>query len=457
MLTQRPSFRSLAAGAAVTLILLTFLLFGPDTSRGLSSKYIIKPYPSQKYCAPPLNSSAGWEFVVERDGNNHGLSEDQCRIAFPKLYLEIDKSSSLRTDKQISYTELNSRTVDDGMVRGIIDRGEVSVAFTLQFKKYSVLTYSSQLYIVEYSSMPVTATRARATLNSLHRALTAFPNRHLLPSIEFIFTTEDFAEDTTSPSPIWAYSKRDSDTSVWLMPDFGYWAWPEVHIGPYHEVRRRIAAIDDGETATDGTHVPGLQFKEKKKQLVWRGSLATNPPVRTKLLKSAQGRSWASVRVIDWDDETDIRFNLLPIEDHCRYMFLAHTEGRSFSGRGKYLLNCRSVVISHPLQWREAHHAALVASGPDANYVEVDQDWSDLPRKIDYLIDHPDTAERIANNAVRTFRDRYLTPAAESCYWRQLIRQYSAACDFEPVLFSTDKDGKTRPRGVPYDTWMLTH
>jgi hypothetical protein len=33
-----------------------------------------------------------------------------------------------------------------------------------------------------------------------------------------------------------------------LMPDFGYWAWPEVQIGPYHEVRRRIAAIDDGET-----------------------------------------------------------------------------------------------------------------------------------------------------------------------------------------------------------------
>jgi hypothetical protein len=34
------------------------------------------------------------------------------------------------------------------------------------------------------------------------------PDRHLLPSIEFIFTTEDFAEDTTAPSPIWAYSNR---------------------------------------------------------------------------------------------------------------------------------------------------------------------------------------------------------------------------------------------------------
>jgi hypothetical protein len=239
------------------------------------------------------------------------------------------------------------------------------------------------------------------------------------------------------------------------MPDFGYWAWPEVQIGPYHEVRRRIAAIDDGETTPDGSYTPGLRFQDKKKQLVWRGSLATNPAIRSKLLKSAQSRSWASVRVIDWEDENDIRFNLLPIEDHCRYMFLAHTEGRSFSGRGKYLLNCRSVVISHPLIWREAHHAALIASGPDANYIEVEQDFADLPRKVDFLIDNPQVAERIAENAVRTFRDRYLTPAAESCYWRHLVRQYASVLDFEPVLFATGRDRKLTPRGTPFETWLL--
>lgn len=314
-----------------------------------------------------------------------------------------------------------------------------------------------QLYIVEFAAMPVTASRARATLHSLQRALTAFPDRHLLPSIEFIFTTEDFATDPSGQSPIWSYSKRNEDDSVWLMPDFGYWAWPEVQIGPYHEVRRRIAAIDDGEIAADGSIVPGLRFQEKKKQLVWRGSLATNPSVRSQLLKASTGKSWASVRVIDWDDENDIRFNLLPMEDHCRYMFLAHTEGRSFSGRGKYLLNCRSVMISHRLEWKEAHHAALISSGPEANYVEVQGDFADLSRKIDYLIDNPGVAERIAENAVKTFRDRYLTPAAESCYWRELIRRYAEVCDFEPVLFSTARDGKKVPRGLSFETWLLMH
>ncbi|KAJ5732301.1 hypothetical protein N7493_003782 [Penicillium malachiteum] len=440
MLAQRPSFRFLATGALGSLVILTFLFIGIYQSGG-SSLYVSKTSQSQPQlrCPSPdtTPTNGTWEFLVERDGQNHGLSEEQCNIAFPKLFIEIDKSAALKQESRISYKELNSRDVEDGMVRGIIDQGE--------------------LYIVDYAAMPVTATRARSTLNSLHRALKAYPNRSHLPSIEFVVTTEDFAEDPSGPGPIWAYSKRDGDNSVWLMPDFGYWAWPEVQIGPYQEVRRRIAAIDDGEILPDGTVSPGLAFQDKKKQLVWRGSLATNPGVRSKLLKSASGSSWASVRVIDWDDENDLRFNLLPIEDHCRYMFVAHTEGRSFSGRGKYLLNCRSVMISHPLEWREAHHGALVSSGVDANYIEVKKDFSDLSGKIDFLIDNPRVAEQVANNAVRTFRDRYLTPAAESCYWRHLVRQYAAVSDFEPILFSTDRDGKKFARGVPYETWLLMH
>ncbi|KAK5788306.1 hypothetical protein VI817_009264 [Penicillium citrinum] len=451
MFAQRPSFRFLATGALVSLFTLTFLLLSTRNSRDLTSQYIIKSglpgsnsnsrCPSASSSSSPNNTlgfqSKTWEFLVDRDANDHGLSEDQCRIAFPKLFSELDKSVGLRSEDPISYTELRGREVEDGMVRCIIDRGE--------------------LYIVEFAPQPVTASRARATLNSLHRALKAIPNRHELPSIEFIFTSEDFANDPTGPGPVWSYSKRDTDDSVWLMPDFGYWAWPEVQVGPYHEVRRRIAAIDDGEIAPDGSVIPGLNFQDKKKQLVWRGSLATNPGIRSKLLKASTGKSWASVRIIDWDDENDIRYNLLPIEDHCRYMFLAHTEGRSFSGRGKYLLNCRSVVISHPPLWREVHHAALISSGPDANYIEVKADYSDMSHKINYLIDNPRVAEQVAQNAVRTFRDRYLTPAAESCYWRQLVRSYASVCDFEPLLYNVDRDGKKVSRGVPFETWLLMH
>jgi hypothetical protein len=113
------------------------------------------------------------------------------------------------------------------------------------------------------------------------------------------------------------------------------------------------------------------------------------------------------------------------------------------------------VLVSHKLEWLEAHHGAFISSGPDANFVEVERDFSDLDKKMAFLIDNPETAERIAENSVRTFRDRYLTPAAESCYWRHLIRKYAASCDFEPVLYKTTRTGKRVDRGVHFESWIL--
>jgi Glycosyl transferase family 90 len=299
-----------------------------------------------------------------------------------------------------------------------------------------------------------TASRAKSTLHSLHRALVATPDSESLPSIEFHFSADDFVWDDLklAGGPIWAYSKRDTadidindsdDSNIWLMPDFGYWAWPEVDIAPYRETRRRIAAVDSEYE----------NFQAKKKQLLWRGSLNTASELRNGLVDATKNKYWASVRVVDWADSKSVTENVLPIEDHCRYMFLAHTEGRSFSGRGKYLLNCHSVFITHPLIWREAHHAALISSGPDANYVQVARDFSNLETKIEYLLDNPQVAERIANNSVETFRDRYLTPAAEACYWRYLVRKYAEVSDFEPKLYD---DRTKKMRGQSYEQWVLS-
>ncbi|KAL1998383.1 hypothetical protein VTN02DRAFT_6297 [Thermoascus thermophilus] len=433
--------RSLALlGALLSFVFVTFLVFGSRDRGDVVRLVLTSPGPRPPSWSSWKNqsqSASSWEFLVERDGDDYGLSDEQCRIAFPKLFVEIEKSAARRKDKPITLKELNSRKSQEATVRGIVDRGE--------------------LYVLDYEPQPVTFSRAKATLSALHRALTAVPDRRDLPSIEFVFTTEDFAAggDGEDLRAIWSYTKRDGDDAVWLMPDFGYWSWPEVKVGPYRDVRRRIAAVDDGGVTPDGQRIPGMAFRDKKKQLLWRGSVATAPEIRGQLLRATQRKPWASVHALDWDSRDDIDHYLLPMEDHCRYMFLAHAEGRSFSGRGKYLLNCRSVVVSHRLVWREVHHAAMIPGpGPDANFVEVARDFSDLERKIEFLLDHPEVAERIANNAVATFRDRYLTPAAEACYWRHLIRRYADVCDFEPSLYA-DSKGQRKMRGVPFETWVL--
>ena len=124
MLAQRSPFRYLPLGAAVSLLVLTFLFFGVRS--GGSVAYILKSSKPQCVSYEPSSSQdSSWEFDVARDGLNYGLSEAQCFSAFPKLFNETNKSALLRQDNQFTYKDLDSRNVEDGMVRGIIEQGQV--------------------------------------------------------------------------------------------------------------------------------------------------------------------------------------------------------------------------------------------------------------------------------------------------------------------------------------------
>ena len=74
------------------------------------------------------------------------------------------------------------------------------------------------------------------------------------------------------------------------------------------------------------------------------------------------------------------------------------------------------------------------------------------------LLDHPEKAKRIADNSVQVFRERYLTQAAEACYWRRLITKWKGVMAWEPSLYSKSETGdrgkKGKKRGVRYETFM---
>lgn len=124
--------------------------------------------------------------------------------------------------------------------------------------------------------------------------------------------------------------------------------------------------------------------------------------------------------------------------------------GRSYSGRGKYLQNCNSVVIMHRRTWIEPHHPLLVSSGPLQNFVEVETDFSDLEQKVMALLQDPDQAQQIAERGIETFRDRYLTPAAQACYWRQMFSGW-AKVSLTPEKWEIEEmSGRKKTRGVPF-------
>jgi hypothetical protein len=135
----------------------------------------------------------------------------------------------------------------------------------------------------------------------------------------------------------------------------------------------------------------------------------------------------------------------------------ANVSGHSYSGRGKYLLNCESVSIVHTPEWIEPHTHLFVGSGPNQNVVAVARDFSDLDAKMEHLLRNPDVGALVARNSAALFRDRYLTPAAQACYWRRLIRSWRSV-SFEPAMFESvrGKDGRARKkaRGVAYETYV---
>jgi hypothetical protein len=111
------------------------------------------------------------------------------------------------------------------------------------------------------------------------------------------------------------------------------------------------------------------------------------------------------------------------------------------------------VIIAHKMEWIQHYQHLLIPEGETQNFVQVERDFTDLPEKMEHLLAHPEEAERIAQNSARTFRDRYLTPAAEACYWRRLIRGWGQV-SFAPAFY-TGSGADRRWRGVPFESFAI--
>ena len=390
-----------------------------------------KPYaPSQKE----------WAFDYKRDARNYGLSEEQCSSAFPHLYEEIDRAADYRRNigKNISLLEVEVGWRGDGIVRAMVR--------------------DNQLYVIDAHAVSDRNHRPRsiATLNSLNRAITAYPGS--LPDVEFTITDHDSAlMDPDGNQTTLAYSRLAKQETLWLMPDFGFWGWPSVGMNSYSELQSILNEEED-------------DFLDKIPKLVWRGALGVaGRSMREALLQHTEGQGWSDVQTITWRNETSIKENLISMEDHCKYMFVVQTEGNTNSGRLKYLLNCHSIVMSHELHWIEHFHHLLQPSGQEQNYVQLLRDFSDLTKTMEKFL-HPPTlqseGQRIADNARRTFRESYLTPAAEACYWRALIRGWASVQGFTPQRWiepevedwhvgSGGKTIKKMTRGVPFEAYAV--
>ena len=195
------------------------------------------------------------------------------------------------------------------------------------------LVRDSHLYVVDARGVSDRNHRQRsiATLHSLNRALVASGEK--LPDVEFTLTDHDAAlMNPDGNHTTLTYSRLAKQETLWLMPDFGFWGWPYVGMKSYTELQD---LLDEGED----------DFLDKIPKAVWRGGMrVSGADMREKLLELSDRQEWSDIRALDWKNETDVKESLISMDDHCNYMFTVQTEGNTYSGRLKYLLNCHSVV-----------------------------------------------------------------------------------------------------------------
>lgn len=334
------------------------------------------------------------------------------------------------------------------------------------------MIYEGSLYVIDIRGEVYR--RHYATLAAIHRALITAPSYvdSPIPNIEFTFNVDDVA---ASGIPQWTYARRHTELDSWLMPDFGFYSWPETKVGSYEEVQRKALAMEKGRLfssdPTVDTTAPGGPYAWKKKidKVMWRGA-TMGLEVRERLINVTTDKAWADVVELKWRDKASMKDDLKSMAEHCQYRYLVHTEGNSYSGRLKYLQNCESVLIAHKMDWVQHTQHLMSSSGADQNFVEVDRDFADLESTVRGLQHDQTRAKMIAANSVHVFRERYLTAAAEACYWRRLFREWAAVQTFEPEFWAWKAgngtvghldqmaalgDGERVWRGVPWESYSL--
>ncbi|KAK7746464.1 hypothetical protein SLS53_002423 [Cytospora paraplurivora] len=414
--------------------------------------------------------------------NNLSLTTSQCAAAFPGLTQPIDDIVS-----QGPFT-LN---LDTAPVLGQIRSGQLHILRAQRRSDLSAEMVDSRT----------------ASLHQVHRALLTAPPSEPIPDTIFALNFQDQPFGTA-----WAYSTQADpasrpggerggggssdgddhpDARTFLMPHFSFWAWKLPFIG---SMSRAATAIDHIETALHPT------FTSKIPRAVWRGTTWFNsvdhPRLRGDLLAATRDKAWADVEALRWDGTRSgggggggggrTASNALPIQDFCRYRYVLHTEGVTYSGRFQFLQMCASVVITPPIGWMQhATHLVrpvfsdtllLPPSGPEqkgqgrglggsrwepwapatmrawpvsyapeeANIVFVRPDWSDLEDVILWLEDHADVGEGIARRQRDMFAGGgYYSPAAEVCYWRALVRGWSEVVRIDESRLEGIGDGQT--------------
>lgn len=165
-----------------------------------------------------------------------------------------------------------------------------------------------------------------------------------------------------------------------------------------------------------------IQWNEKRDMMVSRN--VVRQPHRTLLMEQCFGHPLCDLGQINTDmGRPEWVRPFMSVPDQLRYKFIACIEGNDVATNLKWVMSSNSLaVMPRPRYETWFMEGTLV---PDEHYVSVKPDYSDLPDRLEYYLQHPREAEDIIANAHRyvdQFRDSRLELATSLAVTNKYFR-----------------------------------
>ncbi|KAK8042231.1 hypothetical protein PG993_006754 [Apiospora rasikravindrae] len=338
--TQSTRLRNVAITSFVLLVFYVFLLHPTDQNLDSSPSTTAEfnDFPGAGYGSgsakqkPPTRQELLPELL-----NNRFMNSQQCANTFPGLTKEIDD---------------------------VVAKGPFALTRTSELGPLIARIKDGKLYILQSGrrtdfSDEMLQQRA-ASLHQIAAALLTAPHPSEIPS-DTVFALnyrDEPTESTLSYSrPAAAVDPKPSRGSYFPIPHFSFWSWPLPFIGSFTRAAKAIQDLEEGNGGPN--NVPPLSWRDKDPRVVWRGTAHFNNVragrMRQELLRTAAGKPWSDIAALQWTTTSGVNnaSNALAIEDFCRYRYVVHTEGITYSGRFQFHQLCASVVLTPPLAWMQ--------------------------------------------------------------------------------------------------------
>ena len=147
-------------------------------------------------------------------------------------------------------------------------------------------------------------------------------------------------------------------------------------------------------------------YDSKLDKAIYRG--ASYQPHRVAFMERYFGSDW-----VDCGDtspkplRSEWKVQSITLYDHLVCKFIVSLEGNDVASNLKWIMSSNSIAVMPKPKYETWFMEGTLI--PNYHYIEIKEDYSDLPEKLQYYIDHPEEAKKIIQNAheyVKQFKDK---------------------------------------------------